>query len=293
MKIIITGASGLLGRALMARFSALNPIGYAFSRADAKQLKKVDLTDPEQLSKALEADQPDIIIHAAAERRPDVCSNNPDAALKINIEATEQLAKIAKKLNAFVLYISTDYVFDGTQPPYHPNDPVNPINLYGELKLGAEKAIQNTLNRYGILRVGVLYGEVEYPEESAITTLVSLLDKKEAQVDDFCQRYPVHVEDVANACWRLAEIAHKDHQFKGLWHYCSTKPLTKYDMLLIMAKSLGRSTDHLIPVSKPIDDTPRPVDCALNCDSLIQLGVVPARAFSETIELLLKCDKLS
>lgn len=282
-KIVITGASGLLGRALMARFSTINPIGYAFTRAEKLALKKVDLTNQQQMRYALEQDSPDIIIHAAAERRPNICTDNQEQALELNVQATENIARYAKESGAWLLYLSTDYVFDGTQPPYAPNSTVNPINFYGKSKLSGELVIKETLDQYGILRVGMLYGKTEHLAESAVTTLIPLLDAKEGQADHYCKRYPIYTMDVANACWQLAQHALVTSKFHGTWHYCTPEPLTKYQILMQIAKLLNKESAHIKPILKPMDNTPRPYDCALDCSSLFQLGVKPPKPFAQGI----------
>ena len=287
MRVVVTGASGLLGRALMARFSEIHPVGYAFSRAEKSGLRKVDLTQEEQVIEALREDRPDIIIHAAAERRPDICTNNQEAALKLNVQATKNIARQAKALGAWVLYISTDYVFDGTKPPYLPSDQTNPINFYGKSKLAGEEALKEILDAYGILRLGMLYGKTEFLGESAVTALIPLLDKPKAKVDDYCKRYPVSTFDVANACWHLAKHAFQTAGFKGIWHCCTSAPLTKYQVLNQIAQLSNRSMECISPVDQPMDNTPRPYDCALDCSSLMALGVEPFLPFSEGIKLAL------
>ncbi len=287
MKVLITGASGLLGKALVQRFESINPIACAFSRASDSQ-KKVDLSDVDQIKALLEETKPDIIIHAAAERRPEVCSQNMSHTRALNVVATRTLAEQAKKCGAWLLYISTDYVFDGESAPYHPYDQTNPLNAYGQSKLAGEIEIQKILSHYGILRVGILYGQTTNLEESAVTTLLSLLDQDHAVVDHYCRRYPTDIKDVANACWQLVQIANKSHNFKGVWHYTSYQALTKFDMLKAMAKRLGKAMDHIKPMCSPVYETPRPFDCALDCKDLFTLGIKPPKKFSKGIEFLNK-----
>lgn len=171
-KVLITGASGLLGRAVKKEFerdAAWKVLGLAYSRAGG-DLRKIDLSDFEAVRDVVNEFRPDVIVHAAAERRPDVVDNNIDLATKLNVDVSQNLALVAKASNSFLLYISTDYVFDGNDPPYKPEDQPNPLNTYGHLKWAGEKAVLNAYpQRSGILRLPILYGEVEHLEESAVT----------------------------------------------------------------------------------------------------------------------------
>jgi S-adenosylmethionine synthetase len=255
MKIIITGASGLLGRALMQRFREYNPIGCAFSRA-GNQWYKLDLTQSEAVTRLIHAEQPDVIIHAAAERSPEACAQDHASALRLNVDATAHLAKEAKAVGAWLLYISSDYVFDGTAPPYSVDDAPNPLSFYGHSKWEGEKVIQSLLSRYGILRVGLLYGEVQTLAESAITALIPLLDEPAARLDHYSRRYPLHTMDAANACWHLVQQAMQDKAFQGVFHGCSQKGLTKYEMLSVMATQLGKSMQPIEPITGPVGVTP-------------------------------------
>ena len=128
-RVLITGASGLLGRAIMKQFSNSDKwevLGLAHSRA-AETLKKADLLDFDETKPIVKEFKPQVLIHSAAERRPDVVENDEETCTKMNVGVTETLAKAMNELNSdleipehFMLYISSDYVFDGSSPPYKP-----------------------------------------------------------------------------------------------------------------------------------------------------------------------------
>lgn len=179
-RVLITGASGLLGRAILKQFSISDKwevLGLAHSRATGT-LKKANLLDFEETKRVVKEFKPHVLIHSAAERRPDVVENDEETCIKMNVGVTETLASTIIELNSglempehFMLYISTDYVFDGTSPPYKPLDEPNPLNKYGKSKLAGEQVMQKNPSDGGILRVPVLYGNVEYLKESAVTGL--------------------------------------------------------------------------------------------------------------------------
>lgn len=181
-RVLITGASGLLGRAIMKQFSNSDKwdvLGLAHSRATGV-LKKVDLLDFDETKRVVKNFKPHILIHAAAERRPDVVENDEETCMKLNVGVTKTLASAINELNSdagapehFMLYISTDYVFDGSSPPYKPHDEANPLNKYGKSKLAGEQVMQAYNSDGGILRVPILYGKVESIKESAVTGVFS------------------------------------------------------------------------------------------------------------------------
>ena len=171
-KVLVTGASGLLGRAILKEFTQCGDVwevlGLAYSRAKGN-LKKVDLRNKDEVESVIEEFKPSLVIHSAAERRPDIVEKSEEETKMLNVTATRTIAEASAKADAFFLYISTDYVFDGTSPPYKPTDKPNPLNKYGQSKLDGENVTLEFLPRSGVLRVPILYGPVEYIHESAVT----------------------------------------------------------------------------------------------------------------------------
>ena len=171
MKVLITGASGLLGRAIkseLERNVSWEIIGLGYSRL-AGGLKKVNLTNPQELHQVINDFKPDVVVHSAAERRPDVVGTKELETEALNIQATENIAKYTNNIGGFLLYISTDYVFDGTSPPYTVRSQPNPLNKYGKTKLEGELKTTAHCERHAILRVPILYGDIEQVGESAVT----------------------------------------------------------------------------------------------------------------------------
>ena len=192
MKVIITGASGLLGRAIKQQFDRIEGWtvqGWGFNRLEGG-LKKVDLRDNESIIGAIDDFQPDVVVHSAAERRPDVVVKHEAETTALNVTASETIAKEMDKRNGFVLYISTDYVFDGTSPPYTTTDTPNPLNKYGVSKLQGERVTTDNCARSGVLRVPVMYGELQFIKESAVLVLFPLLQDTAnvVKVSDYEQR---------------------------------------------------------------------------------------------------------
>lgn len=287
-RVLVTGASGLLGREVLKCFAAgkWEVLGLAYSRA-RENLKKVDLCDGVQVEEVLEQFKPDVVIHSAAERRPDMVEKQKDKTVALNVTATQTLAELCSQRNIYLLYISTDYVFDGKSPPYAPNAPTNPLNSYGITKRDGERVILQH-SGFGVLRVPVLYGPIEFLGESAVTTLFTavLNSKKPAKMSDFEQRYPTHVTNCAQVCLGLTEKHLSDGSATGIWHFSSKEPFTKYTMAVAMAEVFGMSGDHLVPVKEPSAGAIRPYDCHLNSlatEDAVPITHIPYREGIKTV----------
>ncbi|HWR12135.1 MAG TPA: SDR family oxidoreductase [Rectinemataceae bacterium] len=292
MRVLLTGASGLLGRAISARLRGRRDIelsGTAFSRARAP-LIKADLTNSAEVAALFASTKPDFVIHAAAERRPDIVDGNPGQARALNVAATEMVARACAQSGAYLLYISTDYVFDGSNPPYFPDSPVNPLNEYGKLKLEGEArvaaamaekaqgaaadtgsgaaagsgdgtgAMTRVAAKAAILRIPILYGPVEKLEESPVTELAALLKKGEpCAVDDWASRYPLHVDDAAAGIETIMDAAMRRPgglaaaPRRGLPVFLLSSPVafTKYGMIAAIAKALGVDASFVHPDASP------------------------------------------
>lgn len=121
--------------------------------------QQMDVTDPGQTSRIIHREQPDIVIHAAAFTAVDDCERQPGVAFKVNAEGTRHIALACCETGVPLLYLSTDYVFDGRKPaPYMEDDPTNPLNVYGRSKLQGEKHVSNLVARFWIVRISWLFG---------------------------------------------------------------------------------------------------------------------------------------
>ncbi|KAK0563364.1 Vacuolar protein sorting-associated protein vps5 [Tilletia horrida] len=301
VKVIVTGASGLLGRAVLARCKAEGFEGLAFSRASG-DTERLDLTDTAATEALVRAFAPHAIIHTAAERRPDVVENDPQASHALNVDVPAHLARLCASLSdpvPVLINISTDYVFDGTSPPYSVRDAPHPLNAYGQSKLDGEHAV-HTHGRPGratSLRVPVLYGRtapISQHDESAVNVLLDAIrpatgaEKKKKKMDAYAIRYPTNVEDVARVLADLVKHSTSTPSSPSsappalppLLHFSAAEAMTKYDMALTFARlttELGgqAETTHLEPEYEvdPNAATSRPHHCQLDVSELAKLGI--------------------
>ncbi|MDG6931014.1 MAG: SDR family oxidoreductase [Nitrososphaerota archaeon] len=156
MKVLLTGAGGLLGKRIIETFRDHEIIGvYNTSKPETSKFIKSDLS---RLDLGFIVDEsPDVIIHAAAMTDVDRCEENPELAKLINYEVTKVIAKAAGKAKSFLVYISTDYIFDGERGNYREDDEPKPVNVYGMTKLMGEDAVKE-LEDYLIVRTSTPYG---------------------------------------------------------------------------------------------------------------------------------------
>ena len=150
MRLLITGASGLYGSKLAQL--AMDRRHQVFSSDIQNQAAhgtpvQLDVTNSAQVDAAFKISNPEVVVHAAALTDVDKCEQNRELAWKVNVEGTENIAQAAKASNAFLLYISTDYVFDGEKGNYVETDLPSPISYYGYTKLKAEETVNGHTHR--------------------------------------------------------------------------------------------------------------------------------------------------
>ncbi|KAK8869876.1 dTDP-4-dehydrorhamnose reductase [Kwoniella newhampshirensis] len=275
--VVVTGASGLLGRAVAAHFieNGDSVISLANSRAGKDpHYTKLDLMDNDAVDGLFSTHKVD----GAAERRPDVAEADPEKAAKINAAVPAKLAALANQQGFLLIYISTDYVFNGKDAPYEVDATPDPLQMYGRQKLDGERAVlaeREKGAKITVLRVPILYGKTEYNSESAVNVLRDVVEDqsgKSYKMDAYQVRFPTNVEDVARV---LFDLSHLPKPLPPILHYSSPAPaLTKYDMTVIIAAVLSLPINHIIKeTSAPVGATPRPENTQLSAKALRQLGV--------------------
>ncbi|KAF8586591.1 NAD(P)-binding protein [Ramaria rubella] len=282
MRVLVTGASGVLGSAVYSAFKTSaaghDILGTAHSRAQSHpELRALNLLDEGAVESLVKEFSPKWVIHCAAERRPDVAERDPEGAKKLNVGVTAHLGQLAWRYSFKLVYISTDYVFDGTNPPYATTATPNPLQLYGESKRAGEIALEQVdLAQSLILRVPVLYGPAPKNSDSAVNILLDVVQDqsgKTYKMDHYATRYPTNVLDIAAFLVRLAALT---RPLPRILHYSAAEPFTKYEICLIFALILGVPHAHIIPDAEPptgAGATTRPRDCHLDCTETEALGI--------------------
>lgn len=230
-KVLLTGANGMLGQDLSA---ILEDEGYEVIETNRKTLDVVNL---KQIEEVLDKYKPDIVIHCAAYTNVDGAEENLDEAAKINTGGTENIAKACAKNDITLIYISTDYVFDGTKNvPYLPSDKTNPINNYGKTKLEGEKAVQKYCKKFYIVRTSWLYGHYG---KNFVETMISFADKPELKVVDDQIGCPTWTVELSNGIVNLLEESPE----YGIYHICGSGQTSWYGFAKEIFKLIGKKVN--------------------------------------------------
>ncbi|WP_026475807.1 dTDP-4-dehydrorhamnose reductase [Alkaliphilus transvaalensis] len=216
MKICLIGGTGQLGNEINK--SLVNETVYSFGS------KGLDITNFGETYKQLKNLSPEIIIHAAGYTNIDRCEERPETAYQINTVGTSNVVKIAESIGSKLLYISSDYIFDGDKDsPYCEKDQPNPINVYGKTKLAAEEEIVKNIKEYYIVRTAWLYG---HKGKSFVQSILSLAGSKSLiNVIDDQRSCPTYGFDLAIAIKDL--IATDDY---GVYHFINEGDCTWYQL---------------------------------------------------------------
>ena len=232
MKVLITGASGLLGSALLREASKQGTTSVAaYNSRPLHGGLQMDITQHEQVRAAINDVAPDYVIHAAAFTNVDACEVEPRRAWDINALGTKHVVDACNEQSVKVVYISTDFVFDGENGPYSEDHPTHPINVYGESKLAGERF---TLAHSGnaVARVCVLYG----PDHPNFVTWVIDSLRANAPINVVNDQYntPTYVGNCARALLRMCELG-----LTGVYHVSGREQVNRYDFACAIADVFG------------------------------------------------------
>jgi dTDP-4-dehydrorhamnose reductase len=233
MRILVTGAKGQLGQELQRVLHAEEVI--------ATDQPEYALTDS-MLGEKIAAQRPDLVIHAAAYTDVDGCERNPDMAVQVNAIGTRYVAEGAAKAGAKLLYLSTDYVFDGRKTmPYTERDPVNPLNVYGRSKLAGEEEALKGCRRTLVLRTSWLYG---VHGKNFMKTILSLaVTQPEIRVVDDQRGSPTYARHLARV---IAGLIRSD--VTGVIHAGGEGECSRYEFAKAILQEAGLEC-RVVPIS--------------------------------------------
>lgn len=221
MKYLITGGTGQLGYDIIKELINRNEKDYL-----APSSKKMDITNQKQVEKIILNYKPDIIFHCAAYTAVDKAEEDKENCYNVNVNGTKNIVEVAKRINAKVLYISTDYVFDGTKKTeYETEDITNPINYYGYTKLLGEKEVQQ-LNDYLIVRISWVFGE---NGKNFVKTMLNLAETKtELSIVSDQIGSPTYTKDLSKLLLDMIENNKKGLFFATNEDFCSWYEFAEY-----------------------------------------------------------------
>ena len=285
MKLLISGASGLLGSDVRHSAETRDIPCVNVVSSQRENFVQADISKDDGIAK-IDAQEWDAMVHTAAWRSPESCDNDPEGAFAINANATGRLAALAAKRGAQFVYISTDYVFPGDKPPYAEDAIPCPINTYGKTKLAGEKAALAANPKAAIIRIPFLYGwRAGLQRCSLLTSTLDALNASTPKgIDDSIVRYPTCTVDVAEAIMLILE-----KHSTGIHHFSASDKTTRYGIALTVAGLLGIDASKVIRLPEPPQkDASRPKDAHLSMERLRALGCKTPPPFRDRMKVCLK-----
>ncbi|MCH6586096.1 MAG: dTDP-4-dehydrorhamnose reductase [Thaumarchaeota archaeon] len=288
MKFLVTGSTGLVGRQVVKDLTEKNHEVYSCYHNQKPQHGNpihLDLTDLSSIETTIEQVKPDVIIHLAAMTDVDGCEAQKDLAFLINAQATEKLAKQAALQNAFFVYVSTDYVFDGTKELWKENDKPNPLGNYGKSKLGGEKALGNLASSYCIARISTPFGLHPKKKGFPLWVAENLKSKKEINVlvDQFTS--PTYTPNLSKM---LIEIS--ERQLLGIFHVSGASRISRYELAELVCEKLNLDKKFLKPST--IDEikwkAKRPKDSSLDVSNATYILNEKPQKIEDSLNLFIK-----
>lgn len=279
MKILVTGAEGQVGRALMAvRTPGLQLCGMGRD--------SLDLMRPDQIRRCLDSERPGVVVNCAAYTAVDQAEGDVATAMAVNRGGVAKLAAALAERGTALIHLSTDYVFDGTKAgAYREDDPTAPTGVYGQSKLAGEEVIRKTLAEHVILRTSWVYGSDGH---NFVRTMLRLAaERDEIRIVDDQKGCPTAASHIAEIVCAIAlEIEHGMDGRWGLYHYRDDSVVTWFGfaerIFAVAGPHLGR-VPTLVPIAT--EDYPtaalRPANSVLDCSRLKKAFGLTPRSMDE------------
>lgn len=277
MRVLVTGVKGQLGHDVAGE---LTKRGHSYVGVD---IEEMDITDAASVEKVMTEAQAEGVIHCAAFTAVDAAEDQVELCRRVNAEGTRNIAKMCKKLDLKMLYLSTDYVFNGLGTrPWNPDDEREPLNVYGQTKYEGELAVEEYLSKYFTVRIAWVFGE---HGSNFIKTMLKLGKTHDTVtvVDDQIGS-PTYTYDLAGLLVDMMETEHYGRYHATNGGYCSW-----YEFACEIFKQAGMKV-NVVPVSS--DHYPsrakRPMNSRMNQDKLEENGFVRLPAWQDALSRYLQ-----
>jgi len=288
-KLLVTGASGFLGwNICREEYKSWEIFGTVFThpvKIKGVKIVQTDLTRYREFKKVFKEIGPDAVIHTAALSSPDYCQQNKGATRKINVDAPVNIAGLCADAGIPFVFTSSDLVFDGLNAPYREDDPVCPVNLYGEQKVRAEEGILKRCPGAAVCRMPLMFGDPGPAASSFFQTMVTAFrEGRELRLFEDEYRTPVSGKTAAKGLFIAIE------KVKGLLHLGGPERISRYNFGLLMMGVLGTRDARLIRCRQKdvTSAAPRPPDISLDSSRAFSAGYKPPQLKDQLAELLVK-----
>lgn len=280
MKVLVTGVNGQLGYDVVNELKKRNHIAVGVDIAE------MDITNKKDVETVIGDVNPDAVIHCAAWTAVDLAEDNEDKVMNVNANGTENIALVCKKNNIKMMYISTDYVFDGQgEKPWEPDcKDYKPLNVYGKSKLAGELAVSNNLSRYFIVRIAWVFGK---NGKNFIKTMLNVgKTHPEVKVVNDQIGTPTYTYDLARL---LVDMIETDKY--GYYHATNEGGyISWYEFTKEIYKQAGLNT-KIIPVTTKeygLSKAKRPFNSRLDKTKLVENGFMPLPNWQDALNRYLK-----
>lgn len=279
LKVLVTGSKGQLG------YDVLNELEKRGHRAVGVDIDEMDITDPASVEKTIKATAPDAVIHCAAYTAVDAAEDNVELCRRVNGEGTANIVKICREIGCKLMYISTDYVFNGQGTrPWEPDDEREPLNVYGQTKYEGELAVEQ-LEKYFIVRIAWVFG---VNGKNFIKTMLNLGKTRDTitVVDDQVGS-PTYTYDLARLLVDMIET-----EEYGRYHATNEGLCSWYEFACEIFKKAGMKV-NVIPVSSSQypSRARRPMNSRMSKDKLEEKGFVRMPAWQDALVRYLEIIK--
>ena len=255
MKVLITGAAGMLGVAVAGELSRQDCEPVVTARPGRRGFVGMDIGDWRDVMRTMGEHAPDLVLHLAAETDVDRCEREPDHAYAVNAFGTENVARACAEFGATMVYVSTGNVFDGDKiDPYTEYDAPGSINVYGRSKLEGERIVEQILDEYFIFRAGWMVGGWEIDKKFVYKMVQLCRTEKELNVVDDKFGSPTFTGDFAATM--LAAVATRRY---GLYHLANKGTASRWEIAREIVRLLNKEGDiEVLPVSSAEFPLPAP-----------------------------------
>jgi len=250
-RILITGSNGMLGQRAVQFYSSKENVELLATSVEEKSVLdsveyiSCDIKCRDEIKKVVHDYYPDFIIHTAAFTNVDLSEKLREDAWKINVKGVEYIAEAARAIDAHIIHLSTDYVFDGKDGPYSENATPNPVGYYGRTKLASENALRISGTFFTILRTNVLYGIAPNSRPDFVRWVINSLEKNDSIriVKDQINN-PTFIDDLVQAINKIIEF-----RKTGIYNIGGKEFLSRYDFTLRIADYFGLDKNLITPIT--------------------------------------------
>jgi len=243
----------------------------------------LDLGDPSTIGKVLDKSRPDLVILTAAMTNVDLCETKPSMAQRINADGAVEVGRVCKKNDSTLIFISTDYIFDGREGDYSESDHPEPINEYGRSKLAGEQGLQTLDMELAIVRTSILYGAHTHTYNFGRWLYEGLSSGEVVNIVTDQYGSPTLADRLARALFRLW-----DQRKFDLFHICGDERVSRYDFSVRLAEKIGLDPSRINPITTPELDqkAQRPRDSSLNITKAKRMLGIDFMGMDESLDEL-------